>query len=74
MEVIYMTRQEWSELKIGDICVLVVGDSKGMQGRVVYISGDTACLEALGNEYFTQGCTHRTLTLQNWRNIRIVKN
>ena len=69
-----MTKQEWNGLKIGDICELVRGDSKGQQGKVVYISGETACMEALGDEYFTQQWIHRTLTLQNWRNIKIVKD
>lgn len=67
-----MTRQEWNELKIGDICELIRGDAKGQRGKVVYISEDTACLESLNGEHFTHQQTNRTLTLQNWRNINVI--
>ncbi len=69
-----MTRQEWNELKIGDICELTRGEATGRRGRVVYISEDTACLESLNGERFIHQQTSRTLTLQNWRNIIIIKD
>lgn len=70
-----MTRQEWNDLKIGDICKLMRGKSEGQLGKVVYISGDAACLESLDGENFsTCRNTHQTLTLQNWRNISLLED
>lgn len=35
-----MTRKEFENLKIGDICVMKIGDDKGKKCEVVYIEDD----------------------------------
>lgn len=72
-----MTREEFKTLKIGDVCALRQGYSKGMLGTVVYIEEiddiGYAVLRAV-DEFSTQGvASNRYLRVTNYRDLVIVK-
>lgn len=72
-----MTREEFNNLKIGDVCRLRQGYSRGMRGTVVYIEQiggiGYVLLRAL-DEFSTRGsCTNRHFRLTNYHDLIIDK-
>lgn len=69
-----MTTKELYELEIGDVCVINRGYSKGRECKVVLIDEGTICVRSLdGKPFGKYNVTSRKLSLENWRNLDIVK-
>ena len=70
-----MTREEFNNLKIGDICKLRRGYNEGVRGTVVYVDEvdgiGYVLLKAL-DEFSVQGaCSNRHFRLTNFRDLII---
>ena len=70
-----MTREQFKNLKIGDVCKLRQGYSKGMRGTVKYIDevdGIGYVLLKAIDEFSVQGvCSNRYFRLTNFRDLII---
>lgn len=70
-----MTRNEFINLEIGDICVITkkLHQSFGKKGEVVYKDDTHAVLKSLDNEPFVDTGMKAKLTVKLWSSIDIAK-
>lgn len=68
-----MTRNEFNNLKIGDICVITkkLHQSFGKKGEVVYKDETHVVLKSLDGEPFIDTGMRAKLTVKHWQSIDI---
>lgn len=68
-----MTRNEFNELKIGDICIITkkLHHSFGKKGEVVYKDDDHVVLKSLDDDPFIDTGMRAKLTVKQWQSIGI---
>lgn len=70
-----MTRNEFNNLKIGDICVITkkLHQSFGKKGEVVYKDETHVVLKSLNGEPFVDTGMRANLTVKHWQSIGIAE-
>lgn len=68
-----MTRNEFNNLKIGDVCIITkkLHQSFGMKGEVVYKDDTHVVLKSLDREPFVDTGMRANLTVKQWQSISI---
>ena len=66
-----MKKQQFEQLKVGDICVVKKGHDEGRKCRVLLIDGSSIVIKSLDGEYFRACDVRRNLRITDWRQVDI---
>lgn len=67
-----MTRVQFDNLKVGDMCKIFRGHDAERLCEVAYIEGDCVLVRSADGRYFKSSANHGRLRLMNWRELTLV--
>lgn len=66
-----MTRDQFSNLKVGDMCEIIRGHDAGRQCQVAYIEGESVLVRSADGRRFDAMTQYGRLRLTSWRELKL---
>ena len=66
-----MTKDQFNNLKVGDLCEIIRGHDAGRQCQVAYIEGESVLVRSADGRRFYSMTQYGRLRLTSWRELKL---